>query len=147
MEHDQPTPLNPGVSTSREPTTTPDAEGKYVNVRRYLENLERSIEAAIEWVVFEPNGESLWATVRSTIENFLFNEWQSGALLGSKPEEAYFVHCDRTTMTQNDLDNGRLVCSIGVAPVRPAEFVVFSIGQWTADRKREQQTPCQGEGL
>ena len=58
-----------------------------------------------------------------------------GALLGDKPEQAYFVTCDRSTMTQNDLDNGRLVCLIGVAPLRPAEFVIFRIGQWTADAK------------
>jgi len=65
----------------------------------------------------------------------LFNEWQSGALQGSKPEQAYFVRCDRSTMTQNDLDNGRLVCLIGIASVRPAEFVMIRICQWTADRQ------------
>ena len=56
-----------------------------------------------------------------------------GALIGEKPEKAYFVHCDRTTMTQNDLDNGRLICLIGVAPTKPAEYVIFRIGQWTGD--------------
>jgi phage tail sheath protein FI len=85
--------------------------------------------------VFEPNGEQLWANVRSTISDFLLNEWQQGALLGDRPEKAFFVRCDRSTMTQNDLDNGRLVCLIGVAPLRPAEFVIFRIGQWTADRR------------
>ena len=60
----------------------------------------------------------------------------AGGLLGAKPEDAFFVRCDRTTMTQDDIDNGRLVCLIGVAPVRPAEFVIFRIGQWTADRKQ-----------
>jgi phage tail sheath protein FI len=85
--------------------------------------------------VFEPNGEALWANVRRTIEDFLFDQWQKGALLGDKPDKAYFVKCDRSTMTQNDLDNGRLVCLIGVAALRPAEFVIFQIGQWTADRK------------
>ncbi len=72
-----------------------------------------------------------------TVEDFLLNEWQSGALLGDKPEKAFFVRCDRSTMTQNDLDNGRLVCLIGVAPLRPAEFVIFRIGQWTADAMRK----------
>jgi phage tail sheath protein FI len=84
-------------------------------------------------VVFEPNGERLWANIRQTISNFLYNEWTSGALLGSKPQEAFFVKCDRSTMTQNDLDNGRLICQIGVAAVKPAEFVIFRIGQSTAD--------------
>lgn len=69
------------------------------------------------------------------IEDFLRNEWQNGALLGDKPEKAYFVRCDRSTMSQNDLDNERLVCLVGVAPLKPTEFVIFRIGQWTADRK------------
>jgi Bacteriophage tail sheath protein len=116
-------------------TISSDPEWKYVNLRRYFAFLERSIDRGTQWAVFEPNGEALWGNVRRTIEDFLFNEWKSGHLLGSKPEEAYFVKCDRTTMTQNDLDNGRMVCLIGVAPLRPAEFVIFRIGQWTADRK------------
>jgi len=111
-----------------------DPEWKYVNLRRYFAYLEHSIDIGTQWAVFEPNGELLWANVRRTIQDFLFNEWHMGALLGEKPELAYFVKCDRTTMTQNDLDNGRLVCLIGVAPLRPAEFVIFRIGQWTADR-------------
>jgi phage tail sheath protein FI len=69
------------------------------------------------------------------VADFLFVMWRDGALLGSKPEEAFFVRCDRSTMTQNDLDNGRLICLVGVAPVRPAEFVVFRVGQFTADAK------------
>ena len=116
-------------------TISSDPEWKYVNLRRYFAYLERSIDKGTQWAVFEPNGEQLWANVRRTIEDFLLDEWASGALLGDKPEKAYFVKCDRSTMTQNDLDNGRLVCLIGVAPLRPAEFVIFRIGQWTADRK------------
>ena len=116
-------------------TISSDPEWKYVNLRRYFAYLERSIDKGTQWAVFEPNGEALWANIRRTIEDFLLNEWMSGALLGDKPEKAYFVKCDRSTMTQNDLDNGRLVCLIGVAPLRPAEFVIFRIGQWTADRK------------
>jgi uncharacterized protein len=116
-------------------TMTSDPEWKYVNLRRYFAYLERSIDKGTQWAVFEPNGEKLWANVRRTIEDFLLNEWQNGALLGEKPEKAYFVKCDRSTMTQNDLDNGRLICQVGVAPLRPAEFVIFRIGQWTADRK------------
>jgi phage tail sheath protein FI len=116
-------------------TISSDPEWKYVNLRRYFAYLEHSIDKGTQWAVFEPNGELLWANVRSTISDFLLNEFMSGALLGDKPEKAYFVRCDRSTMTQNDLDNGRLVCLIGVAPLRPAEFVIFRIGQWTADRK------------
>lgn len=116
-------------------TISSDPEWKYVNVRRYFIYLERSIDRGTQWAVFEPNGEQLWANVRRTIEDFLLNEWQNGALLGEKPEKAFFVKCDRSTMTQNDLDNGRLVCLIGLAPLKPAEFVIFRIGQWTADRK------------
>jgi phage tail sheath protein FI len=117
-------------------TISSDPEWKYVNLRRYFAYLEHSIDRGTQWAVFEPNGEALWANVRRTIEDFLLNEWQSGALLGDKPEKAFFVRCDRSTMTQNDLDNGRLVCLIGVVPLRPAEFVIFRIGQATADSMR-----------
>jgi len=114
-------------------TASSDPEWKYVNLRRYFAYLEHSIDKGTQWAVFEPNGDALWANVRRTISDFLLNEFQNGALLGDKPEKAYFVRCDRTTMTQNDLDNGRLVCLIGVAALRPAEYVIFRIGQWTAD--------------
>ncbi|GGO76239.1 hypothetical protein GCM10011348_02970 [Marinobacterium nitratireducens] len=113
-------------------TLSSDPEWKYVNVRRYFLYLERSIDKSTQWVVFEPNGERLWDNVRITVENFLYNEWVNGRLLGSA-KTAYFVRCDRSTMTQNDLDNGRLVCEVGVAALRPAEFVIFRIGQKTAD--------------
>jgi phage tail sheath protein FI len=114
-------------------TISSDPEWKYVNLRRYFAYLEHSIDKGTQWAVFEPNGEALWANVRRTIEDFLLNEWQSHALLGDKPEKSYFVKCDLSTMTQNDLDNGRLVALVGVAALRPAEFVIFRIGQWTAD--------------
>jgi uncharacterized protein len=94
-----------------------------------------SIDRGTQWAVFEPNGERLWANVRQTISDFLYNECRNGALLGTTTEEAYFVRCDRSTMTQNDLDNGRLVCLIGVAIIKPAEFVIFRIGQKTADAR------------
>jgi uncharacterized protein len=116
-------------------TISSDPEWKYVNLRRYFAYLEHSIDRGTQWAVFEPNGEMLWANVRRTVVDFLFNEWVMGALLGDKPEQAFFVKCDRSTMTQNDLDNGRLVCLVGVAALRPAEFVIFRVGQWTADRK------------
>ncbi len=117
-------------------TMSSDPEWKYVNVRRLFIYLEHSIEKSTQWAVFEPNNERLWASIRQTIEDFLLVTWRTGALMGTKPEEAYFVRCDRTTMTQNDLDNGRLICLIGVAPTYPAEFVIFRIGQWTADARQ-----------
>jgi phage tail sheath protein FI len=117
-------------------TISSDPEWKYINVRRYFAYLERSIDRGTQWVVFENNSEPLWAKVTRTVADFLFNEWKSGHLMGTAPEEAYFVRCDRSTMTQNDIDNGRLICLIGVAPVKPAEFVIFRIGQWTADSNR-----------
>lgn len=116
-------------------TISSDPEWKYVNVRRFFNYLERSIDKGTQWAVFMNNNEPLWSNIKSTIEDFLYNEWKKGALMGTKPEEAYFVRCDRTTMTQNDIDNGRLICLIGVAPVKPAEFVIFRIGQWTADHQ------------
>ncbi|HZN01080.1 MAG TPA: phage tail sheath subtilisin-like domain-containing protein [Pyrinomonadaceae bacterium] len=116
-------------------TMSSDPEWKYVNVRRLFIYIEHSIDKGTQWAVFEPNGPRLWANIRQTVEDFLLVLWRDGALLGDKPEQAYFVRCDRTTMTQNDLDNGRLICLIGVAAVKPAEFVIFRIGQWTGDAK------------
>ncbi|HWC41336.1 MAG TPA: phage tail sheath subtilisin-like domain-containing protein [Actinomycetota bacterium] len=117
-------------------TMSSDPEWKYVNVRRLFIFLEHSIDKSTQWAVFEPNNERLWASIKQTIEDFLLTVWRTGALMGTRPEEAYFVRCDRTTMTQNDLDNGRLICLIGVAPTYPAEFVIFRIGQWTADARQ-----------
>jgi phage tail sheath protein FI len=114
-------------------TASSDPEWKYVNVRRYFIYLEHSIDRSTQWAVFEPNGERLWSNITDTVTAFLYNEWRSGALMGATPEEAFFVRCDRSTMTQNDFDNGRLICEIGVAPLKPAEFVIFRIGQKTAD--------------
>jgi hypothetical protein len=116
-------------------TMSSDPEWKYVNVRRLFIYIEHSIDKGTQWAVFEPNNSRLWANIRQTVEDFLLVLWRDGALLGDKPEEAFFVRCDRTTMTQNDLDNGRLICLVGVAPVKPAEFVIFRIGQFTADAK------------
>jgi phage tail sheath protein FI len=116
-------------------TMSSDPEWKYVNVRRLFIYVEHSIDKGSQWAVFEPNGPRLWGNVRQMIEDFLLVMWRDGWLLGDKPEQAYFVRCDRTTMTQNDLDNGRMICLVGIAPVKPAEFVIFRIGQWTADAK------------
>ncbi len=116
-------------------TMSSDPEWKYVNVRRLFIYLEHSIDKATQWAVFEPNNERLWSNVRLAVEDFLLVVWKDGALMGEKPEKGFFVRADRTTMTQNDLDNGRLIVLIGVAPTYPAEFVIFRIGQWTADAK------------
>jgi phage tail sheath protein FI len=116
-------------------TVGSDPEWKYVSIRRYFNYLESSIDQGTQWAVFEPNGERLWANLTETISDFLYNEWVSGALLGSSAKEAFFVRCDRSTMTQNDLDNGRLICLVGVAALKPAEFVIFRIGQKTADAR------------
>jgi phage tail sheath protein FI len=112
-------------------TMSSDPEWKFVNVRRLFNYIEHSLDKGTQWAVFEPNNRRLWEDIRTTVSDFLLDLWKDGALLGDKPEQAYFVRCDRTTMTQNDLDNGRLICLIGVAPVKPAEFVIFRIGQWT----------------
>jgi hypothetical protein len=116
-------------------TASSDSEFKYINVRRYLIYLEHSIDNGTQWAVFENNGPALWARVKDSVDSFLNNEYMEVRLLGSSPKEAYFVRCDRTTMTQNDLDNGRLICLIGVALLKPAEFVIFRIGQKTADAR------------
>jgi len=111
-------------------TISSDSLWKYINVRRLFIYLEESIEEGTQWVVFEPNNERLWGRVRASITEFLTRVWRDGALMGKKPEEAFFVKCDRTTMTQDDIDNGRLICVVGIAPVKPAEFVIFRIAQW-----------------
>lgn len=111
-------------------TISSDSLWKYINVRRLFIYVEKSIERGTQWVVFEPNNEKLWARVNATITQFLTGVWRDGALMGTKPEEAFFVKCDRTTMTQDDIDNGKLICIIGIAPVKPAEFVIFRIAQW-----------------
>ena len=106
---------------------------KYVSVRRLFIFLEHSIYEGTQWVVFEPNDEKLWERVKDTIRLFLRGQWRNGALMGLTEEQAFTIKCDRSTMTQDDILNGRLICEIGIAPVRPAEFVVFRIFQNTAE--------------
>lgn len=117
-------------------TITSNALWKYVSVRRLFIFLERSIYEGTQWVVFEPNDDRLWARVTDTIRLFLRTQWRLGALFGRTEQEAFFITCDRTTMTQDDILNGRLICEIGIAPVRPAEFVIFRIFQNTAEAQR-----------
>lgn len=109
-----------------------DPEFRYVNVRRYFNYIASTLDRGTQWVVFEPNNEQLWERVTSTVSDFLYNEWTDGALLGRTANEAFFVRCGRATMTQSDIDNGRLICEVGMAIVYPAEFVIFRIGQKTA---------------
>lgn len=115
-------------------TVSSNSLWKYVNVRRLFIFLEESIKANTNWVVFEPNDEQLWTRVKRTIEVFLTGVWRSGALAGSTQGEAFFVDIGRTTMSEDDIQNGRLICVIGVAPVKPAEFVIFRIAQKTSEQ-------------
>lgn len=114
-------------------TCTSNPSWKYINVRRLFIFIEESIKANTNWVVFEPNDELLWVRVKRTIEVFLTGLWRGGSLAGSSTTEAFYVNVGRNTMSQDDIDNGRLVCVIGVAPVKPAEFVIFRITQKTSE--------------
>lgn len=110
-------------------TVSSNPQWIYVSVRRFTMYLEQSIEQGLQWVVFEPNGPALWAQIANAVEAFLLVQWRAGALQGISPQQAFFVRCDRTTMTQTDIDNGRVICEVGIAPVQPAEFVVIRI-EW-----------------
>ncbi|QHT57652.1 phage tail sheath family protein [Cellulomonas sp. H30R-01] len=112
-------------------TLSSDPAWRYVNVRRLFNYLEESILIGTQWVVFEPNDDALWARIRRTISAFLVNEWRKGALFGLSPEEAFFVQCDRETNPAEGIDAGQVVCRIGVAPVKPAEFVIFQLSQFS----------------
>jgi Bacteriophage tail sheath protein len=107
-----------------------DPDWRYLSVRRLFNFIEASIDRGTQWVVFEPNDYRLWARVSQSVSAFLTAVWRDGALMGRKPEQAFYVKCDETTMSQYDIDNGRLIMVIGIAPVKPAEFVVIRIGQW-----------------
>ncbi|WP_139999753.1 phage tail sheath family protein [Paenibacillus paridis] len=115
-------------------TTSSNALWKYINIRRLFIFVEESIKAGTNWVVFEPNDERLWARVHRTIDAFLTRVWRGGALQGSSPSEAFYIDISSNTMTQDDIDNGRLICMVGIAPVKPAEFVVFRITQKTNEQ-------------
>lgn len=121
-----------GINVWGARTASSNGLWKYVNVRRLFIYVEESIKANTNWVVFEPNDETLWARVERTIAAFLTTLWRSGALQGTSAEEAFYVQIGRVTMSQDDIDNGRLICVIGIAPVKPAEFVIFRLTQKTA---------------
>ncbi|MGW2637909.1 phage tail sheath family protein [Streptomyces sp. NPDC001348] len=113
-------------------TLSSDPAWRYLNIRRYFNYLEESILIGTQWVVFEPNDHALWARIRRNISAFLVNEWRSGALFGQRPEEAYYVKCDEETNPPESVDVGRVVCEIGIAPVKPAEFVIFRLAQFSS---------------
>lgn len=108
-------------------TSGQDTQWQYVNAKRLTVYIEQSLSQGVRWAVFQNNGPALWAKVVQSLEGFLTRDWLSGSLHGKTKDEAYFVQCNSTTMTQNDLDNGRLVIVVGFAPVQPAEFVVIRI--------------------
>jgi hypothetical protein len=110
-------------------TLSSDPAWRYLNVRRLFNYLEESILNGTQWVVFEPNDDALWARIRRTISAFLVNEWRAGALFGLTPDEAFYVKCDRDTNPAESIDAGQVICEIGVAPVKPAEFVIFRLAQ------------------
>ena len=110
-------------------TCSSDSSFKYVNIRRLFMYIEESIKANTTWAVFEPNNETLWAMVDRIITNFLTTVWRGGALAGTSPAEAFFVDVSRNTMSPDDIANGRLICTIGIAPTKPAEFVIFKVTQ------------------
>lgn len=112
-------------------TLSSDPEFRYVNVRRFLIFLEASLDRGTQWVVFEPNAPDTWSRVVDSVSAFLHTQWRTGALFGRRPEDAFFVRCDESTMSVDDVQNGRLICNIGVAIVRPAEFVIFRVEQIT----------------
>jgi uncharacterized protein len=107
-----------------------DPSWRYINVRRLFIYAEESIRRGTQWVVFEPNDADLWARVRRTITSFLRGLWMQGALVGATAEQAFFVQCDETNNPASSVENGQLVVDIGIAPVRPAEYVIFRISQW-----------------
>ena len=108
-----------------------NTEFKYINVRRLFLMLRESIDEGTQWVVFEPNAKPLWDKIRQNITAFLTNVWRSGALFGDTPEQAFFVKCDAELNPPEVRDLGQVITEIGVAPVKPAEFVIFRIHQWT----------------
>jgi phage tail sheath protein FI len=114
-------------------TASSNSTFRYVNVRRLFIYVEESIKANTNWVVFEPNDTTLWSRVRLTVSTFLDNMWRSGMLAGTAPGEAFFVEIGNSTMSKDDIANGRLICNIGIAPSRPAEFVIFRVSQYTAE--------------
>lgn len=113
------------------------SEWRYVNVRRLVNMIEESIKDSTRWVVFEPNDRTLWKSIRRDVRAFLMQLWRDGALMGAAPEQAFFVQCDEETNPPESIDQGRVVIRVGISPVKPAEFVIFQIGQTAAGAELE----------
>lgn len=111
-------------------TISSDPSWRYINVRRLFNMIEESIENGTQWVVFEPNDPFLWGRVTRDVSSFLRNVWRTGALFGNTPDNAFYVKCDEETNPPEARDLGQLVVEIGIAPVKPAEFVIFRVSQW-----------------
>jgi len=111
-------------------TLSSDTSWKYINVRRLFNFVEKSIEQGTQWIVFEPNDPDLWARIRRDITAFLTNIWRTGALFGATPSQAFYVKCDEENNPQSIRDVGQVIIEVGLAPVKPAEFVIFRISQW-----------------
>lgn len=111
-------------------TLSSNPSWRYINVRRLFNYVEKSIERGTQWVVFEPNDMMLWARVRRDASAFLTTVWSDGALFGASPAQAFYVKCDAELNPPEQRDLGRLFIEIGMAPVKPAEFVIFRISQW-----------------
>ncbi|MBR6172934.1 MAG: phage tail sheath family protein [Eubacterium sp.] len=114
-------------------TASTNATFKYVNVRRLFIFVEESIKANTNWVVFEPNDSTLWQRVQLSVSGFLDGLWRNGMLAGDSPSAGYFVEIGPSTMSRDDIMNGRLICNVGIAPSRPAEFVIFRVTQFTSE--------------
>ena len=123
---------NRGIRVWGARTISSDASWRYVNVRRLFNMVEQSIEIGTQWAVFEPNDHRLWKRITRDITAFLLRLWRQGALFGKTPEEAFYVKCDDETNPPEVIDAGQLIVEVGMCPVKPAEFVVFRIGQMPA---------------
>jgi hypothetical protein len=111
-------------------TISSDASWRYINVRRLFIMIEESIDIGMQWAVFEPNDHKLWKKITRDVYSFLYRIWRTGALFGLTPEEAFYVKCDTETNPVETIDAGQVITEIGICPVKPAEFVIFRIGQW-----------------
>ncbi len=129
--------LNGNIKVWGARTLGGDANGefKYINVRRLFNYMRKSIDEGTQWTVFEPNSPELWARIRRNVTAFLMIVWRSGALFGNTPEQAFYVKCDEETNPPELREQGQVVTEIGVAIVKPAEFVIFHLSQWAGPGK------------
>jgi phage tail sheath protein FI len=112
-------------------TLSSDPEWRYINVRRLFNYISESIMVGTQWSVFEPNDQRLWGALATNVNSFLSRIYRSGALFGASPAEAYYVKCDAETNPPELIEAGQVVCEVGIAPVKPAEFVIFRLSQFT----------------